>query len=60
MESTREIAERMVQADPSVSAAEIARQTGVSRQRIQTLLSEMGYELVQVWRKRKRKAAIEG
>jgi len=52
-ESTRELAERMVKADPTITAAAIAEQAGVSRERVRQLLEEMGYELQCVWRKRR-------
>ena len=48
--------ERMVKADPTVSAAEIARKAGVSRERARQILEDMGYELRCTWRKRRRGA----
>lgn len=53
--STRETVERLVKADPTIAAAEIARQAGVSRERVRFLLDELGYELRQEWRKKKAK-----
>ena len=47
--------ERMVKADPTVSAAEIAREAGVSRERVRQILEDMGYELRRVWRKKRGK-----
>jgi DNA-directed RNA polymerase sigma subunit (sigma70/sigma32) len=46
--------ERLVKADPRITAAEIARQAGVSRERARQILESLGYELEQVWRKRKK------
>jgi predicted ArsR family transcriptional regulator len=37
--------------NPRQSAADIARQAGVSRQRVHQILHDMGYELVVYWRK---------
>lgn len=51
-QSTRELVERMIKADNRVTAAEIARKAGVSRERVRQILEELGYELDQVWRKR--------
>jgi DNA-directed RNA polymerase sigma subunit (sigma70/sigma32) len=59
-EDTRQRVERMVKADPTVSAAEIARKAGVSRERIRQILDEMGYELRCSWRKRRRASSPEG
>ncbi len=56
-EDTRTQIQRMVRADPSIAAAEIARQAGVSRERVSQLLDAMGYELVKVWRKKKRRGS---
>jgi DNA-directed RNA polymerase sigma subunit (sigma70/sigma32) len=50
----------MVKADPTVSAADIARKAGVSRERIRQILDEMGYELRCSWRKRRRASSPEG
>lgn len=43
----------IVQADPTVSAAKVARDVGVSRQRALQILADLGYELA--WRKRRAK-----
>lgn len=49
-EDTRTRVERLVKADPTLAAAEIARAVGVSRERVRQLLEEMGYRLE--WRKK--------
>ena len=49
----REKIERIVKVNPRQSAAEIARQAGVSRQRAHQILEALGYELVVYWRKAK-------
>ena len=54
--TTRELAERMVKADPTVSAAAIAEKAGVSRERVRQILEDMGYELRCVWRKKRGRA----
>jgi DNA-directed RNA polymerase sigma subunit (sigma70/sigma32) len=51
-ETTREMVERMVRADPRVSAAAIAEKADVSRERVRQILEDMGYELDCVWRKK--------
>lgn len=51
MTDTRATVLRMVKADPRVSAASIARAAGVSRARVHELLTIMGYELRQEWKK---------
>jgi predicted ArsR family transcriptional regulator len=45
----RENIEAAIRAEPDVPASEIARRFGVSRQRVQVLLRELGYRLV--WRR---------
>jgi len=52
-ESTREKIERILRDDPRQSAADIARQAGVTRQRAHQILESLGYELVVYWRKAK-------
>lgn len=48
---TRATVERLIKADKRITAAEIARQAGVSRERVRQILDDLGYELDQVWRK---------
>lgn len=50
-ETTRQAVERMIKADRRISAAEVARQLGVSRARVALLLNQMGYELRTEWTK---------
>lgn len=50
--TTRATVERLIKADKRITAAEIARQAGVSRERARQILDDLGYELDQVWRKR--------
>jgi predicted ArsR family transcriptional regulator len=50
LHATRQTVERLVKANRSVSAAEIARQAGVSRERARQILDDLGYELQ--WRKK--------
>ncbi len=52
--ATRALVKRLIKADTRISAAEIARQAGVSRERVRQILDELGYELDQVWRKRRK------
>ena len=40
--TTRQTVERLVKADRSISAAEIARQAGVSRERARQILDDLG------------------
>ena len=49
----RERVAAILKQNPRQSAAEIARQAGVSRQRVHQILHEMGYELATYWRKEK-------
>lgn len=44
----------IVQANPRQTAAAIGQQAGVSRQRAHQILSQLGYELVVSWRKRRK------
>jgi predicted ArsR family transcriptional regulator len=53
--TTRQTVERMVKANRSISAAQIARQAGVSRERIRQILDDLGYELQ--WRKKAKSPA---
>lgn len=46
---TRVRVERLVRADPTRPAAEIARSVGVSRERVRQILEDLGYRLE--WRK---------
>jgi DNA-binding XRE family transcriptional regulator len=48
-DDTRTRVERLVRADPRLSAADMARAVGVSRQRAHQILAELGYR--QEWRK---------
>jgi predicted ArsR family transcriptional regulator len=50
LHTTRQTVERLVKANRSISAAEIARQAGVSRERARQILDDLGYELQ--WRKK--------
>jgi DNA-directed RNA polymerase sigma subunit (sigma70/sigma32) len=52
--ATRTMVERLIKADRRITAAEIARQAKVSRERVRQILDDLGYELDQVWRKRRR------
>lgn len=60
LHDTRQTVLRMVQHDPAISAAEIARQAGVTRQRAAQILESLGYILDQKWRKRRRKLRKAG
>jgi hypothetical protein len=42
LRTTRQTVERLVKADRSISAAEIARQAGVSRERARQILDDLG------------------
>ena len=61
-ETAREAVARILRKNPRQSAAEIAAQAGVSRQRVHQILHEMGYELTlsYVWRKRRAAPPPEG
>jgi predicted ArsR family transcriptional regulator len=50
LHTTRQTVGRLVKANRSISAAEIARQAGVSRERVRQILDDLGYELQ--WRKK--------
>jgi DNA-directed RNA polymerase sigma subunit (sigma70/sigma32) len=52
--ATRATVERLIKMDKRITAAEIARQARVSRERVRQILDELGYELDQVWRKRRK------
>lgn len=51
-EDTRTQVERLVKADPTLSAVQIGRAAGVSRQRAHKILTDLGYALV--WQKREK------
>jgi predicted ArsR family transcriptional regulator len=53
-EETRVQIERLVKADPTLSAAQLARAVGVSRQRASKILEDLGYELQSRWVKKRR------
>ena len=55
LHTTRETVERLVKANRSISAAEIARQAGVSRERARQILDDLGFELQ--WRKKAKSPA---
>jgi predicted ArsR family transcriptional regulator len=54
----RERVAAILKQNPRQSAAEIARQAGVSRQRVHQILEEMEYELTvsYIWRKKRGRA----
>lgn len=51
-EQTRQRVAALVKADPQLTAAEIGRQVGVSRERVRQILNDLGYELRQQWHKK--------
>lgn len=48
-EDTKARVERLIEADPTLSAADIGRAVQVSRERVRQILGELGYRLE--WRK---------
>ena len=48
-EDTRVQVERLVRADPTLSAAQIARALKISRQRVHKILTDRGWRLNQTW-----------
>lgn len=56
-ESSREVVMRLIEADPSIRAVDIARRLGISRARVSQLLDSLEYD--QVWRKRRSEPRAE-